>query len=321
MVLDIGQEIHLGPAQDAPPGRCAGVIRHDGAENVGVDIVDIDRAAVAVDDHQPVRMAIAGRTADEGLKQADAVLILLFRDALLHLAGAARNERGIMRAEYVGMARQIDHTDDLVVEGVVNGRAGAGPGLDACAEMLCRVNEDRAIGPERGADAVRSRNILCPAAADAEMDIHAVMDRPLVADDVDQHAVGVGEHQHGAGALQQLADCREGLPCREQKLVIQKVKLGQRRPVIVHGGFGPPAIDAAIGAARPGILDHAAYGQRRGGGVAVTGEKALPGAHHIALVILCQDAAWHAEGRRGKVPRAGQGANMSRQGRASPRWR
>ena len=114
-----------------------------------------------------------------------------------------------MGAEDVDQAGQIHDAHDPIVEGIADGHAGAAPGLDPGTEMLGRVHEHRLAGPQCCADAVGANHALVPDAAHLEVDPPPVLERLLVADGFDDHAIVVGQDQHGLRALEQPADAGE----------------------------------------------------------------------------------------------------------------
>ncbi len=284
----------VGEAQRKAAGGLAVAGRQDVARHGVGQVVAIDQPAPVIDDDQTVAAAVVRGAGDEGFEEAQAVLALLVRERLLDLAGGGGDQGRVVRAEDVRRAREVDDAEDGAVDRVADRRAGAGPGLDPHAEMFGRVHVDGFARQERGADPVGADDVLGPLAADGEVDVHALAHGRAVADDVDQDALGVGERQHRARAVEQAADAGER-PARG----VHQFAVG----VAAMLDLGLPALDrrmravgvgAAAGATGPGLADQGAHGGS--GAVRTVCQQGFPGPHRPAFVIVEQRRMAHRSG-------------------------
>ena len=231
----------------------------------------------------------------ERLEQPGALLVLPPRHCPLDLLGGQRDEGRVVGAEDVDQPGQVHDAHHPIVEGVADRDAGAAPGLDPGTEMLGCVHEHRLAGPQCRADAVGADHALVPDAAHLEVDPPPVLERLLVADGLDDHAVVVGQDQHGLRALEQPADAGERVVRSVAQLAAGVAQLVEPRLVLRQRRRTAGGVDRAERAAMPRLLDqwpNMRVGPRL---VVALGDEALPCAHDRALVIV--DPAMRARGQ------------------------
>ena len=140
-----------------------------------------EHVAGAVDERAGRRRA-AGHALEEPGPQPLTALHEVGAQPRLDHPRRRRHERERMRVGGADPAGQVDDPEHLAGLGIVHGRAGAGPPVDAAAEVLGGEDLDRVVDGDRGADAVRPGRLLAPEPAGDEADVlggrqHAGMTR------------------------------------------------------------------------------------------------------------------------------------------------
>ena len=257
--------------------------------------VQVNDPAAPVENDEAIGAFGDGHGGEAGFEQAEAVDAGVFAEGELDLLGGEHGERDIVAAKDLRRAGDVDQADDALVDRVADRGAGAGPALDALAEMLGGMHEDRLAGGQRRADAVGADHVLVPVPAGLQLDVLAGVERADVAAGVEDDAVLVGQHHHGrgffeqvGGMLQRVVGGRQQLPALPLVPVELVVVDDQRR----RRGTG---IDAGGGAPRPGALDHVAH---RKTGTGIARQERLPGAHGLRFVVSDAIALGGRVGRR-----------------------
>jgi hypothetical protein len=117
------------------------------------------------------------------------------------------------------------------------------------------MNEDRFAGRKGGADAIGAGRAFVPYAANREMDVGRVPQCGLVAERFQEHAVAVGQHDHGAGALDHFGHRRKAGTGAGDQVRVFADKIADLLAVFMDGRSRSVRVDSAFEAPPPGILD------------------------------------------------------------------
>ena len=245
--------------------------------------VQVNDPAMPVENDQAVGAVGDGHGGEAGFEEAEALDAGMLSEGKLDLFGCKDGERDVVAAEDFGRAGDVDQTDDALVHRVSDRGAGAGPALDALAEMLGGVHEDRLSGGERRADAVGTDDTLVPVTARLQLDVVAGVEGAGVAAGVENDPVFIGQHHHRrrlfeevGGVLERVVRRGEQLPALPLAAIELVVVDHQRRRRSV-------GVNPGSGASGPGKLDDVPHLSSAAGRFAR--QKLLPGAHGPRLVI------------------------------------
>ena len=195
-----GQLVHV--AVDDVVERAADHLLAVGvAEQAQRDVVARDHLALPVERDQPLA-DLADVVGTRVEAEEHVLLELLVEQRVLdHAVGDVDQRHGVALAvaRVLGARRgDVEHAGD-VTEGIGDRRAGTGQARVIGAEVVVEVDRDRHALGQRGADAVGPLRRLAPVETEVEAGALEIVLGPVVGEEIDHHAVGVGEQDREAG--------------------------------------------------------------------------------------------------------------------------
>jgi hypothetical protein len=181
-----------------------------------------EHAAVAVERQQP-----GAQRAEELRARMDrehqVFAHLVGEQAVLHLRGGHLHQRLRVVLARLEVRRRVEHADDLALR-VAHRRRAARDVAQPEEVVLEPAHRGGAAGAQRGAGAVGAADGLAPVAAHDDARARAAHLEAVVGEEVEDHALGIGEREQEVGA---------------GDLLRQRLELGLREPPHDGGAFAP----------------------------------------------------------------------------------